>query len=103
MQERQLISIEDMARLVNSEMDIRNKAIIILLAKTGIRRNELIILDVSDVDLVEMRIKLKPTAKRSNRIVFFDAEAAFVLKRWLKIRENRNRKSIDRFVRQCDA
>lgn len=93
-QERQLISVEDMARLINSEMDIRNKAIITLLAKTGIRRNELITLDVQDVDLVEMRIKLKPTAKRTNRIVFFDAETAFILRRWLKAREGRNGKGI---------
>ena len=89
-QERQLISVEDMARLINSEMDIRNKAVITLLAKTGIRRNELITLDVEDVDLVEMRIKLKPTAKRTNRIVFFDAETAFILRRWLKIRAGQN-------------
>lgn len=93
-QERQLISIENMARLINSEMDIRNKAILTLLAKTGIRRNELITLDVSDVDLVEMKIKLKPTAKRTNRTVFFDAEAAFILRRWLKAREGRNKKGI---------
>ena len=94
MQERQLISVEAMGRLINSEMDIRNKAIIALLAKTGIRRGELISLDVDDVDLVEMRIKLKPTAKRSNRIVFFDAETAFILRRWLKVREGRNKKGI---------
>jgi integrase/recombinase XerD len=94
MQERQLISVEAMGQLINSEMDIRNKAIIALLAKTGIRRGELISLDVEDVDLVEMRIKLKPTAKRTNRIVFFDAETAFILRRWLKVREGRNKKGI---------
>jgi integrase/recombinase XerD len=90
-QERQLISVEDMAGLINSEMNIRNKAVLTLLAKTGIRRNELITLDVEDVDLVDMRIKLKPTAKRTNRIVFFDAETAFILRRWLMIREGQNR------------
>jgi len=95
MQERQLISIEDMARLINSEMDLRNKAILILLAKTGIRRKELITLDISDVDFIEMKIKLKPTAKRSNRTVFFDAETAFILRRWLKVRENKNKKCIN--------
>lgn len=89
-QERQLISVEDMAKLINSEMNIRNKAVLTLLAKTGIRRNELITLDVEDVDLVDMRIKLKPTAKRTNRIVFFDAETAFILRRWLMIREGQN-------------
>jgi len=90
--ERQLISVEDMSRMINSEMDIRDKAIITLLAKTGIRRNELISLDVSDIDFIENQIRLKPTAKRTNKTVFFDDEAAFILRRWLKVREGMNRR-----------
>ena len=54
-QERKLISIEEMGRLINNDMDIRDRAIITLLAKTGIRRNELISLDVSDV--ISLRIR----------------------------------------------
>jgi integrase/recombinase XerD len=73
-------------------LDIRNKAIITLLAKTGIRRKELISIDAEDIDWVEQSIKLKPTAKRSNRTVFFDQETAFVLRRWMKIREGLNKK-----------
>ncbi len=91
-QTRQLISIADMAKIINSEMDIRDKAIIALLAKTGIRRNELITLDVADVDLVDSRIKLKPTAKRSNRTLFIDGECSFTLRRWLRFRETVNKK-----------
>ena len=91
--ERQLISVEDMAGLINCTMDIRDKAIITLLAKTGIRRNELITLDVSDVDLIENRIRLKPTAKRTNRTVFIDDECAFILRRWLRVREGVNKKT----------
>jgi integrase/recombinase XerD len=91
-QTRQLISIADMAKIINSEMDIRDKAIITLLAKTGMRRNELITLDVADVNLVENRIKLKPTAKRSNRTLFIDDECSFILRRWLRIRETVNKK-----------
>ena len=78
--------------MINSEMDIRDKAIITLLAKTGIRRNELISLDVSDIDFVEQKIRLKPTAKRTNRTVFFDDETAFILRRWLRMREGVNRR-----------
>ena len=78
--------------MVNNEMDIRDKAIITLLAKTGIRRNELISLDVSDVDFVEQKIRLKPTAKRTNRTVFLDDETAFILRRWLLMREGVNRR-----------
>ncbi len=90
---RKLISVEDMASLINCTMDIRDKAVIALLAKTGIRRNELVTLDISDVDLIENKIRLKPTAKRTNRTVFFDDEAAYLLRRWLNIREDMNKKS----------
>ncbi|KUK43868.1 MAG: Site-specific recombinase XerD [Methanothrix harundinacea] len=89
-QMRQLISVEEMARLINTTMDVRDKAIIALLAKTGIRRRELIRLDVDDIDWVEQSIKLKPTPKRTNRIIFFDDETAFILKRWLRARASRN-------------
>lgn len=93
-QVRKLLTVEEMARLINSVLDVRDKAIITLLAKTGIRRNELIKLDVEDVDLVEGIIRLKPTPKRTNRTVFFDDETAIILHRWLRARASRNRKNI---------
>ena len=92
-QARKLISVADMASLINCTLDIRDKAVITLLAKTGIRRHELVDLDISDLDLVEMKIRLKPTAKRTNRTVFFDDECSFILRRWLAIREDMNKKS----------
>jgi integrase/recombinase XerD len=61
-----------------------------LLAKTGIRRNELISLDVSDVDFVENQIRLKPTAKRTKRTIFIDDECSFIIRRWLRVREGLN-------------
>jgi len=85
--ERKLLSIEEMSKLVNSIMDPRDKAIAVLLAKTGIRRGELLRLDVEDVNWEEYSITLKPTPKRSNRTVFFDDECAVTLRRWLKVRE----------------
>jgi integrase/recombinase XerD len=91
-QVRKLISIEEMAKLINSTMDVRDRAIIALLAKTGIRRNELIKLDVDDIDWVNQSIRLKPTAKRTNRTVFFDDEMAMVLHRWMRSsNETRNK------------
>jgi len=92
-QMRKLISLEEMAKLINTTMDIRDKAIITLLAKTGIRRNELISLDVEDIDWVEQRIRLKPAHKRTNRIVFIDDEAALILHRWVRAREARKLKN----------
>jgi integrase/recombinase XerD len=90
-QDKQLISVEEASMLVNSVLDTRDKAVILLLLKTGIRCNELLSLDIQDLDLTEMTIRLKPTPKRSNRIVYIDQETADVLSRWLKARENRNK------------
>ena len=92
-QMRKLISVEEMAKLINSTLDVRDKAIITLLAKTGIRRNELIKLDVDDIDWVDQSIRLKPTPKRTNRTIFFDDEAALILHRWTRARDTRNEKN----------
>lgn len=96
--ERRLLSIEEMSRLVNSILDPRDKAIALILAKTGIRRGELLKLDVDDIDWRDYSIMLKPTPKRSNRLVFFDDECAIVLKRWLRVRNELNPKTKALFV-----
>jgi len=86
--ERQLISVDDMRRLINSILGLRDKAVVTLLAKTGIRRQELVNIDIEDIDWVEQSITLKPTAKRNNRLVFFDDECTRILRRWLQSRDN---------------
>ena len=83
---RMLISVEQMSQLVRSIVSVRDRALVLTLAKTGVRRNELINMDVEDVDWEKMSIKLKPTAKRSNRLVFFDEETKRVLKEWMNMR-----------------
>ena len=85
---RKLISVEEMTFFINSIMDIRDKCIALLFAKTGIRRRELIRIDIDDIDFRNLSIKLKPTPKRSNRVVFFDDECLFLLKNWVDKREN---------------
>jgi len=90
--ERQLISVEAAASMVKGAPDIRDKAMLAMLFKTGIRRGELVTLDVEDVDLVENTIRLKPAAKKSNRTVFMDDEAAYLLRRWLRVRDGVNRR-----------
>jgi len=96
--ERKLLSVEEMSRLVASIMDPRDKAIAVLFAKTGIRRGELLRLDVDDIHWEDYSVTLKPTPKRSNRIVFFDDECAVVLRRWLRVREKLNPKTKALFV-----
>ncbi len=85
---RKLISVEEMSMLVTSILNPRDRAIAVLLAKTGLRRSELVSLNVEDVDWAEQSITLKRKKfkKRSGRVVFFDDECGRVLKRWLSMR-----------------
>ena len=86
---RKLISVEDASRLVNSILDSRDRCILVLLFKTGMRVGELTSLDIGDVDLNKGEVTLKFKKKRSNRVLFLDNESIAVLDRWLASRRNR--------------
>ena len=86
---RKLIGVEDASRLVNSILDSRDKCILVLLFKTGMRVGELTSLDVGDVDLDKGEVTLKLKKKRSNRVLYLDDEAISVVQRWLAARKNR--------------
>jgi integrase/recombinase XerD len=47
---RKLLTVEEMSLLINSIIDTRDKAILTLLAKTGVRRGELIAMDINHND-----------------------------------------------------
>ena len=83
---RQLISVAQMGQLVYSTPDPLERAIIIFLAKTGVRKKELMALDLDDVKMHSGVIYLKPTAKRSNRVVFIDPEGLNILQAYLEVR-----------------
>ncbi len=83
----QVISFDDMRKLVNLDMPILDRAILFTLAKTGVRRGELIAMDREDVNLDKREIILKPKAKRTNRLVLFDEEAELVLRAYLEWRD----------------
>ncbi len=84
---RKVISVEEMSMLINSILSSRDKAIVTLLAKTGIRRDELIRIDIEDINWTEQCIRLKPKKKRSNKTIFFDDETTRILRQWIRIRE----------------
>jgi integrase/recombinase XerD len=84
-----LISVEEAATLVRSLVDIRDKTMILLLLKTGVRKGEMVSLDTTDINWQNHSIMLKPIKKRSNRMVFFDEEMAHYLRRWLEVRSLR--------------
>lgn len=83
------ISEEEASRLVSCLVDVRDKAAMMLLLKTGIRKSELISLDVENVRWADNSILLKNNKKRTNRMVFFDEETAYYLRRWMAAREGR--------------
>ncbi len=84
---RKLISVQEMGLLINSTLGIRDKALMTVLAKTGVRRGEFISMDIDDVDYTSGRIRLKRKKKRSNLNVYFDDECAVILSRWLRVRK----------------
>ena len=82
-----LLSVEEMSLLINGALNIRDKAIMAVLAKTGIRRGELLAIDVEDIDWKKNSIKLNRRRKRGNPYVFFDEETTITLWRWLGVRD----------------
>ena len=94
-QRRQCITIDQAKTLIDAILDPREKAVVVVLLKTGMRRHELSELDLSDVDIPNLTVHIKPTAKRSNEIVYFDHETAIILSKWLKVREKENKNKIN--------
>lgn len=92
-QQRQLLNLKQMRRLIGSVIDPHDKAMMIILAKTGIRAQELISIDISDVSLDDLTVNIKPTGKRKQMKVYFDFETKRVLNHWMKLRKDV--KSID--------
>ncbi len=87
--QRKIIDVKKMVEFINSIANLSDKMIVVLFVKTGIRRGELIQIDVDDVDMDEQRITLKKRLfrKRSNPVVFFDEETKQLLSLWLRRRK----------------
>lgn len=86
---RQLISIEQMIQLIDFSRDILSWTLMLFLAKTGLRRGELISMDIEDLNFEKMEFRIKPKAKRTNRLGFIDTELAAALREYLRWRKAR--------------
>jgi integrase/recombinase XerD len=86
---RQLISIEDMQALYAAARNIQEKAIILVMAKTGIRRGELHNLRESDLDFERKIIQIPKKAKRSSNVAIMDEELKNVLEDLIHWRRRR--------------
>jgi integrase/recombinase XerC len=76
----QLLSFCDLT----TEVGIRNRAIILLLLDTGMRRAELEGLDIQDVDLATGRAFIRHGKGRKQRIVPFSTEPASAISEYVK-------------------
>jgi len=77
------MEMEDEAKLLSVIDDIRNRAMILLLLRTGMRIGELLNTKVCDVNLVERKIEIWEAQKnRVGRVVYFSDDARDALKAW---------------------
>ena len=82
------IEPDDEEKLLSVIDDVRNRAMILLLLRTGMRIGELLNTQVRDVNLKEQKINIWEAQKnRVGRVVYFSDDAHGALKAWLKIRD----------------
>ena len=79
-----------MSRLLSSVSHIRDRAMILLLLRTGMRIGELLETKVRDVNVKERTIIIWEGVKnRRGRVVYFGDDARDALNKWLKLTEAR--------------
>ncbi len=80
---------KDVKKLIEAVNDARDRALILLLLRTGMRIGEVLGLTVNDIDLKEKKVSLMEGEKNNmGRVVYLSNDAAFALKRWLSVRNN---------------
>lgn len=78
---------EDVDRLLAMSVDVRNRAMILLLLRTGMRIGELLKTRIKDVILKDQKILIYEGEKnRVGRVVYFSNDAKAALEEWLKVR-----------------
>jgi integrase/recombinase XerD len=82
------IAPKDVRRLLSVIHNTRDRALILLLLRTGIRIGEALSLTLNDLDLRERKVHLYQGEKNSQgRVAYFCDDALFALRRWLKRRD----------------
>jgi site-specific recombinase XerD len=81
------IDPQDVRRLLAVTQRPRQRAIVLILLRTGMRIGELLNTTLSDVDLDEKRIEIFETQKnRVGRVVYLADDACQALEHWLEVR-----------------
>jgi len=81
------ITPEDLQRLLGAISSVRDRALILLLLRTGLRIGELLEVQISDISFGERKIMIYLGEKNlQGRVVYYSEDAEQALKKWLKIR-----------------
>jgi site-specific recombinase XerD len=79
---------KDVRRLIEVIDNARDRALILLLLRTGMRIGEVLGLTLNDLDLKEKKVHLMEGEKNNmGRAVYLSNDAVFALKRWLATRD----------------
>ena len=79
------IPAEDVMKLLSVVDHVRNRAIILLLLRTGMRIGEALNLQTTDVDLNERTVKIYEGEKNATgRVVYLSEDARQAMAAWLK-------------------
>ena len=82
------IDPEDVKRLLKVITHVRDRAMILVLLRTGMRIGELLELRLRDINLKERRIEIyEATKNRVGRVVYLSDDSHCVLKKWFKKRD----------------
>ena len=76
---------DDVNRLIKVKASSRDRAMLLLLLRTGMRIGELLNITINDINLKERKIMIHEGLKnRRGRVVYFSDDAGDALKIWLK-------------------
>jgi len=81
------LSEEEIQKILASARTLRDKLIIKLLTETGMRANELLNINISDIDFNRKMIRLRVTKNGEERVVFFTDDTLELMKKYLKIHD----------------
>ncbi len=82
---------DDLRRLLSVIDHTRDRAMILVLLRTGMRIGELLNTKVTDVNIKDRRIEIYEAEKtRLGRVVYLSDDAADALRDWFKLRDGRN-------------
>lgn len=81
---------EDVDRLLAAEGSVRDRAMILVLLRTGMRIGELLNTKMPDVNMEEQKILIYEAPKnRRGRVVYFGSDARDALQAWMEKRKQR--------------